>query len=67
MAGAHGLLHHPAAIKFKQLKLIVHFVAGELTKSTPWFDTYKKEFMRMLLFNDHETFDHPLASMSRID
>jgi hypothetical protein len=29
--------------------------------STPWFETYKTEFLRTLLFNDHETFDHPLA------
>ena len=29
--------------------------------STPWFETYKAEFLRTLLFNDHETFDHPLA------
>lgn len=35
--------------------------AGEVTASTPWFETYKAEFLRTLLFNDHETFDHPLA------
>ena len=35
--------------------------AGEVTASTPWFETYKAEFVRTLLFNDHETFDHPLA------
>lgn len=33
-------------------------------ESTPWFDTYKAEFFRTLLFNDHETFDHPLACAS---
>ena len=35
--------------------------AGEVKASTPWFETYKTEFLRTLLFNDHETFDHPLA------
>jgi hypothetical protein len=35
--------------------------AGEVAANTPWFETYKAEFFRTLLFNDHETFDHPLA------
>ena len=35
--------------------------AGEVAASTPWFGEYRAEFFRMLLFNDHETFDHPLA------
>ena len=34
---------------------------GEVAANTPWFETYKAEFLRMLLFNDHETFDQPLA------
>ncbi len=39
--------------------------AGEVAASTPWFDEYRAEFFRMLLFNDHETFDHPLACAPR--
>ena len=38
-----------------------HARAGEVKACTPWFETYKAEFLRTLLFNDHETFDHPLA------
>ena len=30
-------------------------------ESTPWFDAYKAEFLRLLAFNDHETVDHPAA------
>lgn len=32
-----------------------------MAENTTWFDTYKAEFFRTLLFNDHETFDHPIA------
>ncbi|MEW5318844.1 MAG: hypothetical protein WDW38_010029, partial [Sanguina aurantia] len=30
---------------------------------TPWFDEYRNEFMRMLSFGEHETCDHPVATI----
>ena len=35
--------------------------AGQLNLQTPWFETYKREFLRTLTFSDHETFDYPVA------
>ena len=29
--------------------------------STPWWGTYKAEFLRMLSFGELETYDHPVA------
>lgn len=37
-------------------------IADALMHSTPWFDTYRDEFFRMLMFSEHETTDHPIAS-----
>jgi hypothetical protein len=31
------------------------------TPATPWYNTYKEEFYRLLQFNDHETMDYPIA------
>ncbi len=28
---------------------------------TPWFDEYQEEFLRLMSFGEHETFDHPVA------
>ncbi|KAL3147776.1 hypothetical protein ABBQ32_002510 [Trebouxia sp. C0010 RCD-2024] len=36
---------------------------GQLSLQTPWFDTYKREFLRTLAFSDHETFDYPVACL----
>ena len=36
-------------------------IAGQLNLQTPWFETYKREFLRTLSFSDHETFDYPVA------
>ncbi|KAK9825400.1 hypothetical protein WJX81_000447 [Elliptochloris bilobata] len=36
---------------------------GEPPGATPWFDTYQREFMRMLAFGELETFDHPVACL----
>lgn len=49
---------------FLILSVINLHTAGDFLESTPWFETYKAEFFRTLLFNDHETFDHPLACES---
>lgn len=35
--------------------------AGRVQIKTPWFDVYKQELFRMLMFGDHETFDYPVA------
>lgn len=35
--------------------------AGQLNVQSPWFEAYKKEFLRTLAFSDHETFDYPVA------
>ena len=35
--------------------------AGQLNLQTPWFETYKREFLRTLTFSEHETFDYPVA------
>ena len=28
---------------------------------TPWYRTYRREYLRMLQFGEHETLDHPVA------
>ncbi|KAK9823583.1 hypothetical protein WJX72_003982 [[Myrmecia] bisecta] len=35
----------------------------EVADSTPWFNGYRKEFVRTLAFGEHETFDHPIACL----
>ena len=35
--------------------------AGQLNLQTPWFEAYKREFLRTLTFSEHETFDYPVA------
>lgn len=35
--------------------------AGTAVAATPWFETYQREFVRMLAFGELETFDHPVA------
>lgn len=36
-------------------------IAGEMPDALPWFKQYREEYMRMLRFSEHETFDHPVA------
>ena len=35
--------------------------AGQLNLQAPWFEAYKREFLRTMAFADHETFDYPVA------
>ncbi len=35
--------------------------AGQLILQAPWFEAYKREFLRTMAFADHETFDYPVA------
>ena len=39
----------------------VHCVAGQVSDHSPWFDAYKREFLRTLRFGELETLDHPVA------
>jgi len=36
-------------------------LVGELPEQTPWFNDFKQEFMRMLMFSDLDTLDQPVA------
>ena len=44
-----------------RMKLRVAETAGEVPDALPWFKQYREEYMRMLRFSEHETFDHPVA------
>ena len=35
--------------------------AGQVSDHSPWFDAYKREFLRTLRFGELETLDHPVA------
>lgn len=35
-------------------------------KLSPWFEKYRDEFLRLLCFDSHETFDHPVACIMAI-
>jgi len=35
--------------------------AGQLNLQAPWFEAYKRGFLRTMAFADHETFDYPVA------
>lgn len=29
--------------------------------ATPWFGAYRREYLRLMQFGEHETLDHPVA------
>ncbi|DBA74127.1 hypothetical protein WJX77_012500 [Trebouxia sp. C0004] len=36
---------------------------GQLNLQAPWFEAYRREFLRTMTFADHETFDYPVACL----
>ena len=34
---------------------------GLAAEATPWFGAYRREYLRLLQFGEHETLDHPVA------
>ncbi|KAK9833051.1 hypothetical protein WJX74_005623 [Apatococcus lobatus] len=43
--------------------LLAALKKGEVPDALPWFKHYREEYMRMLRFSEHETFDHPVACL----